>query len=373
MKTNHKLCIFTVACTLQSCNIGWNIWDDPIDVDKVINGNTVQLENGVNVILLGVDDTRESQSLLNEKLNDSKTIVIHRDSSTPELYYVDEHNNTIYGYVSMKDGDYCLNTEILRSHKSGLCENPYLQDSLTFYSSLVKDMVVSPIVNPVPTPQLDTELEELVNKNRESVHNAIDHSNDAWNSDGNQNCEMLSRTCDYTNSITKSFANLLASKAEGEFNVNQICEIYSYLRNKWKYVNDPADNEYVAYASESIADSHLSGDCDDFTILMASSMLAIGGNACINTASQGENGHAFAEVDVSKFNLEDVETIVKDYFGSSVSMPDHLYFRKEGNSVWLNLDWQTMFPGGKYWLDANYDRWDSYTRNNGVWKWTRTK
>ena len=113
-------------------------------------------------------------------------------------------------------------------------------------------------------------------------------------------------------------------------------------------------------------------ECDDFTILMASSMLAIGGNACINTASQGESGHAFAEVDVSRFNLEDVESIVRDYFGSSISMPDHLYFRKDGNSVWLNLDWQTMFPGGKYWLDTNYDRWDSYTRFGWYFgKWRR--
>lgn len=373
MKTIHKLYIYTVAFTLQSCHIGWSIWEDPISVEKVLNGNTVQLENGVNVVLLGVDDTQESRSHLSERLKDNKRVLIHRDSSIPVLYYVDDDNNTIYGYLSTEEEGYCINTEILREHKSGLCRNPYLQDSLSFYSSLVRDMVVEPVINPIVKPQLDTELEELVSKNRESVHEAIDHSNDAWHSDGRQNCEMLSRTCDYTNSITKSFANLLASKAEGEFNVKQICEIYSYLRNKWKYVNDPSDNEYVAYASESIADSHLSGDCDDFTVLMASSILAVGGKACINTASQGNSGHAFAEVDVSQFSLEEVESVVKEFFGGNISMPEHLFFRRGMGAVWMNLDWQTMFPGGKYWLDANYDSWDSYTRENGGWSWTKNK
>ena len=79
---------------------------------------------------------------------------------------------------------------------------------------------------------------------------------------------MLEQAVDYTNSLTKSFANLLASKSEGSYNLGQICEIYSYLRKKWKYVNDPVDNEYVAYASESIQDCNLSGDCDDFAVLM---------------------------------------------------------------------------------------------------------
>ena len=364
------ICIIPFLC---SCSIGWGVWDDPISVDKVINGNTIQLENEINVILLGINDTKDSYKYLTDRLNSDKRILIHRDSSTPELIYVDDENNTVYGYVAMENGGNCINTEILKNHKSTLCENPYLQDSLAFYSSLVKDMTVKPIVNPVKKPQLDDELEELIKQNMGATHEALDHSNDVWFTDGNENCEMLSRTCDYTNSITKSFANLLASRAEGPFNVKQICEIYSYLRNKWKYVNDPADNEYVAYASESIVDSHLSGDCDDFAVLMASSILAIGGNVCINVAHKDGSGHAYAEVDVSKFDVREVETIVKEFYEGKVSLPEHLVFRKSNGFVWMNLDWQTMYPGGKYWKDTDYDSWDSYTRDNGNWIWCKNR
>lgn len=371
-------------CLIMESCVGWSIWEDSIGVERVISGNTIQLENGVNVVLLGLEDTRNSQERLQELLcpNDGEThqVWFIKDSSYPELFYLDEDNNTFYAYVSTADGnggEVALNGLILREGRSRLCENPYLRDSLGRYQQYVDASNLEELIlpNPVVKPVLDPEVKDIVenqddgNRKRE----IRDHSGDRWLTNGSQNCDMLRRAVDYTNSVTKSFANLLAAESEGPFNVGQICEIYSYLRKKWKYVNDPADNEYVAYASESIQESHLSGDCDDFAILMAACMLAIGGEVCINTAQNGNEGHAFTEIDVSRFQQSDVENSVQSYFGKYTRIPSPLSYRREGNHVWLNLDWQTTFPGGNYWLEQHYTSWDSYVRESGNWLWKKLK
>lgn len=371
--------------TFSNCGVGWSIWEDSIGVESVISGNTLRLENGVNVVLLGLEDTKNSQRRLQQLLcpadGENRQVWFVKDSSYPELFYLDEKNNTFYAYVNTADGnggEVGINGLILREGLSRLYENPYLCDSLSVFQRYVDGSDSHEIIepNPVVKPVLDPEVEDIV-ENREKKNGKQekhDHSGDCWLIDGSKNCEMLDRAVDYTNSVTKSFANMLAAKSEGNFNLGQICEVYSYLRNKWQYVNDPVDNEYVAYASESIQDCHLSGDCDDFAVLMAACMLSIGGEVCINTAqtSNGE-GHAFAEVDVARFSQSDVENTVLEYFGKYTRIPSPLSYRRDGNHLWLNLDWQTSYPGGNYWVNQNYSSWDTYVRESGTWTWRKLR
>lgn len=359
------------------------MWRDSIRVERVVNGNTLLLENGINVVLLGVDDTRNSQERLQNLLCPSdgrgRYVWFSKDSSYPDVYYLDDDNNTFYAYVntSNDEGDEIgVNGLLLREGLSGLCGNPYLCDSLNAFISYVdkSDSKIVVVPNPIVRPVLDPEVEDIVK--RESRENndrkSHDHSGDCWMSDGSMNCSMLNRAVDYTNSVTKSFANLIASNSAGPYNLGQICEIYSYLRNKWKYVNDPADNEYVAYASESIQDCNLSGDCDDFAILMAACLMAVGGEVCINTTqTYNGDGHAFTEVDVSRFTMSEIQDAVEKYFGTYTRIPSTLCYRRDGGHVWLNLDWQTTYPGGNYWANQNYNRWDCYTRYNGQWIWQK--
>lgn len=383
MKSISQFVAGFCGCLLMSSCIGWDIWSDSIQVEEVVNGNTLKLENGIHVVLLGLDDTKNSKQrlerLLCPKDGDKKDVWFIKDSSFPDVYYLDEDNNTFYAYVqtSTEAGEeICLNSMILKEGLSDLYITPYLQDSLNKYRQLAEHSPHHEIVlNPVVKPVLDSDVQDIIDEQgkKNEITEVHDHSGDVWMMDGNLNCDMLNRACDYTNSITKSFANMLASKSEGPYNVRQICEIYSYLRNKWKYVNDPADKEYVAYASESICDSHLSGDCDDFAVLMAACILSIGGNACINTASRGNEGHAFAEVDVSQFNMTEVESTVMDYFGKYMNISTPLSTRHDGNRIWLNLDWQTSYPGGKYWLNRNYDVFNCYFRQNGQWIWQKIR
>ena len=106
-RCNLIIALFGVCLTMESC-VGWSIWEDSIGVESVKNGNTLQLENGVNVVLLGLEDTRNGQERLQELLcpNDGEThqVWFIKDSSYPELFYLDEDNNTFYAYVSTADG-----------------------------------------------------------------------------------------------------------------------------------------------------------------------------------------------------------------------------------------------------------------------------
>lgn len=365
---------------LSSCAIGWDMWRDPIRVANVVNGNTLKLENGVSVELLGLENTQNSQQRLQQFLvpedGDGPKIRFIRDNSFPFRFPIDEEF-TIYAYAITDDDKNCINSMILKEGLSMLSENPYLQDSLEQFRNYALNSNAQKLVqNPVIKPVLDENIQDTIRKYANGANydeGRIHH--DRWSSDGNQNCDMLEKACDYTNSITKGFANLLATKndAEGDFNVKQICNIYSYLREKWKYVNDPADEEFLAYASESISRCNLTGDCDDFSVLMASCILAVKGTACINIASKDHGAHAFTEVDVSNFSQDEVDRTVKEYFGERFDVDIPLLYRHDGEHVWLILDWFSSYPGGKYWKDQDYDSWNTYIRENREWKWKELK
>ena len=175
---------------------------------------------------------------------------------------------------------------------------------------------------------------------------SVEERRSYWSSNGEENVAMIKQACDYNVPKTKGFANKLAGSAhhsDGTFNIEQISSIYSYCRNKWEYVNDPKGQEYLAKASETIASS-LTGDCDDFAVLISSCMLAVGGDVCIVTAFGSRGGHAYAEVDISEMNRSHVIDFIKKTYGSLVSSKPQI--REKNGKCWLNLDWQSTYPGG---------------------------
>lgn len=189
-----------------------------------------------------------------------------------------------------------------------------------------------------------------------------------WSINGEENIEMLKESCDYNVPKTKGFANKLAGKAslsDGTFNIEQLCEIFDYCYSKWRYVNDPKGSEYLAKASETIASS-LTGDCDDFAILIASCMLAIGGDVCIVTTQGPTGGHAYAEVDISHMKLEHVKSYIKQKFNSH--RISNIVYRKDGSYIWLNLDWSGDYPGGPTFKASTRD---IYKCVNGRWSFIK--
>ena len=155
---------------------------------------------------------------------------------------------------------------------------------------------------------------------------------------------QLVEACNYSNSSLRNNAVSIAGRNAGSYNLGQICDIFDYCYNNWKYVNDPKGSEIIEYASNSITNG-LNGDCDDFAVLVCSMILSIGGEARINYAYGKHGGHAFTEVNIGKTEIE--EYISKRY----KNVYDHsgIWTRtdKDGNN-WLNLDWFAKHPGGKY-------------------------
>ena len=119
--------------------------------------------------------------------------------------------------------------------------------------------------------------------------------------------------------------------------------IFKEIKSRWNYVHDPGHVEYYAPARESII--HMSGDCDDYSILMVSCILAVGGEARIVRTI----GHVYPEVkichkqDFIKYNL-----LIRQLFEEESKGKDIFYHVDNEGYIWLNFDYTDTYPGGKF-------------------------
>jgi len=145
--------------------------------------------------------------------------------------------------------------------------------------------------------------------------------------------------------IVRDFAVKLASAYPGTYyrssynnpspgrqGIKQIKAIHQYIASEWAYINDPLfeKSDYYSPADRTIA-LGLAGDCDDYAILMASCIEAIGGRARILYGTCSEGAHAWAEVYIG--NQAAWNEAVAIVGKSSCLSPD-------GGGYWLCLDWQ---------------------------------
>lgn len=163
-----------------------------------------------------------------------------------------------------------------------------------------------------------------------------------------ENLKELINAVDIKNETTNDFAVRLASQFPGKYNVGQVCNIYSYIVRNWKYVNDSDKTENFRSASRSI-NNDLSGDCDDFAILMAAMVESIGGDARISFAYNSEGGHAFTEV-LATNNEEDMSLLASKINNLYNDQFEVHYTKDDSGRCWLNLDWygNPQYPGGAY-------------------------
>ncbi len=123
----------------------------------------------------------------------------------------------------------------------------------------------------------------------------------------------------------------------------QCFALFKEINSNWNYVNDPKSREYFASASESM--KHLSGDCDDHSILMAACINKIGGDVRLIWT----NGHIYPELKIgSRSDFEKVMWIIRtQLFPESLSKPFHYHRDRDGN-YWMNLDYTASYPGGPF-------------------------
>jgi hypothetical protein len=163
----------------------------------------------------------------------------------------------------------------------------------------------------------------------------------------------LREAIDPSNSITRDAAIRIAAGQQGEFHLAQVAAIWEYVREHWRYVNDPNGREYFARASETITNGYV-GDCDDFAITLAAMVGAIGGQARVIFMDGPRGGHAYAEACIPGDPTQIANDLAR-YYGrrwsryTSAGAPQHIAFRRSDScAVWLNLDWNANVPGGDY-------------------------
>jgi hypothetical protein len=155
--------------------------------------------------------------------------------------------------------------------------------------------------------------------------------------------KQLIDACNFSSLEVRDFAIRVAGNSAGTYNLGQVCDIFDRCFTNWKYVNDPKGENYIALASETLA-NNFTGDCDDFAVLVCSSIMAIGGEARISYAYKGKKGHAFAEINLGNTPQE----IVTDYLVKRYKLKTVNGKRDKLKNWWINLDWFGSSPGGPY-------------------------
>jgi hypothetical protein len=181
---------------------------------------------------------------------------------------------------------------------------------------------------------------------------------------GGQTADKIAKALTPMDPITRNAAVKLAARTEGPFHVEQVAEIWSGVRQAWRYVNDPAGREYFATATESIQNGYI-GDCDDFAITLTSMVTAIGGRARVVLMDGPKGGHAYAEACVQGDPKKVARALATHYrtrwrrYLAGRAPTEMAHRTSDDCPIWLNLDWNSVVPGGAYepeaWAVAIYE------------------
>jgi len=152
---------------------------------------------------------------------------------------------------------------------------------------------------------------------------------------------------DYWDPVTRDFAlGCIKREHSGSYNIAQICDIWDACTYHWVYANDPYGG--VAFnptpASQTVI-AGLRGDCDDYAVLLAAAIKAIGGGTRVVIARKDNQGHAYAEVYIG---TGDVQSIIDYIFSRYPGRQTCHWWVDSNGDQWLNLDWSASYPGGPY-------------------------
>ncbi len=158
---------------------------------------------------------------------------------------------------------------------------------------------------------------------------------------------------DYKNPVVRDFAvgatneNFVKQQAGVKMKYRTLIQcfaVFKKINEKWNYVSDPQDEEYIAKASESV--KLLAGDCDDHSILMAAAIKAIGGIPRLVYT----NGHIYPELLIgSKKDLVQMGKLIHEKLFPEESRGRTIHYHKdEEEKIWINLDYTATYPGGRF-------------------------
>ncbi|WP_010251286.1 transglutaminase domain-containing protein [Myroides injenensis] len=165
------------------------------------------------------------------------------------------------------------------------------------------------------------------------------------------NKTKIIKAIEYDNPSVRNFALLATTKhftkTKGYYENRRLIQsmaVFKEIRTRWNYVNDPKGREYIATASESLI--HFSGDCDDYSILMAAAIRAIGGTPRLIHTKE----HMYPEMLIdNKGDLEQAIYLIKELLFKEESKGKEIHYHiDERGQIWLNLDYTARYPGGPF-------------------------
>ncbi|MDR1792413.1 MAG: hypothetical protein LBR36_03075 [Bacteroidales bacterium] len=163
--------------------------------------------------------------------------------------------------------------------------------------------------------------------------------------------QRIQQKIDYKDSVVRDFAVKRSLLYFDEYypKYRQICRQFAlikYIKDNYKYVNDPSDFDYFAPPTESI--DLMAGDCDDYSILMASVLRAIGANVRIVWAP----GHVYPELFCgNKTSFDKYVSAIYLCFETEIGNKQIYYRLDKNNNYWLNIDFTDKYPGSVYQTD----------------------
>ena len=164
-----------------------------------------------------------------------------------------------------------------------------------------------------------------------------------------QNAEELRAAVDFKEPDVRNAAVQMATayfddvaQDGDEHTLVQSFSVFKWINSKWRYVSDPADDEYFAKASESM--TLLAGDCDDHAVLMAASIKAIGGRVRLVRTT----GHIYPELMVGdQKDLERAAYLIRKLLFTVEVGDEPLFHHTDADGQhWINLDYTRNYPGG---------------------------
>ena len=163
--------------------------------------------------------------------------------------------------------------------------------------------------------------------------------------------QRIQQKVDYTDSTVRDFAvrHSLIYFDNYYPKYRQICRQFSlikYIKMNYRYVADPSAFDYFAPPQESL--QLMAGDCDDYSIMMASVLQAIGAKVRIIWAPK----HVYPELYCgNKATFEKYVNAIYTFFEQEIG-DKQIYYRIDKNDdYWLNIDYTDVYPGSMYYSD----------------------
>lgn len=146
---------------------------------------------------------------------------------------------------------------------------------------------------------------------------------------------------DKSNEVTKNYT--------GGYSIFQVASVFDHVHRGWNYSSDPFGLEHFENAGVSVYT--MTGDCDDYAILMVSMIKSLGGEGRVVCVS----GHAYPEVylgkDLDETDIEEYRKKLNEHYqnkGSRTRVKYLNYHRDKDGTCWMNMDYQDRFPGGRF-------------------------